>query len=321
MKKNILKLQLLIFLLGTTFAFAQSVNTLWYQEPANFFEESLVLGNGKMGASIFGGVNSDKIYLNDATLWSGEPVNANMNPDGYKNIPSIRKALKEENYKRADSINKFKLQGNFSEAYMPLGTLNIDFDHSNKPHKNYHRELDLTKAISKTSYEINGVQFTREYFISNPDQLMIIKLTSSKKEAINCSINFESLLKYTITETDKHYQVDGYAPYHVEPVYRKGFDNPVLFDKDRGTRFTTLIDIKNTDGKVLQKDNSLVLSDATEAVILVSIATSFNGFDKDPAKKGKDNNAIALNALQCGLKKSYKKLKKSHLKRLSIILR
>jgi len=70
---------------------AQSANTLWYNKPAQYFEESLVLGNGKMGASVFGGVLSDKIFLNDATLWSGGPVDANMNPEAYKNIPAIAK--------------------------------------------------------------------------------------------------------------------------------------------------------------------------------------------------------------------------------------
>ena len=83
-------------------AYAQSDHILWYNQPAQYFEESLVLGNGKMGASVFGGVASDKIYLNDATLWSGEPVDANMNPEAYKNLPAIREALKNEDYKLAD---------------------------------------------------------------------------------------------------------------------------------------------------------------------------------------------------------------------------
>lgn len=74
---------------------AQSDKILWYNQPANYFEESLVLGNGKMGASVFGGVISDKIFLNDATLWSGEPVDANMNPEAYKNLPAVREALKK----------------------------------------------------------------------------------------------------------------------------------------------------------------------------------------------------------------------------------
>ncbi|MFZ0597501.1 MAG: glycoside hydrolase N-terminal domain-containing protein, partial [Flavobacterium sp.] len=126
MKSNLTKT--FFILLITSFCTnisAQSTHVLWYNQPADFFEESLVLGNGKMGATVFGGANSDKIYLNDATLWSGEPVNASMNPEAYKNIPAIREALKNENYKLADELNK-KIEGKNSESYSPLGTLEIN---------------------------------------------------------------------------------------------------------------------------------------------------------------------------------------------------
>ena len=100
---------------------------LWYDAPAQYFEESLVLGNGQQGATVFGGISTDKIYLNDLTLWSGEPVNANMSPNAYKNLPAVREALAEKNYKKAQSLVK-KLQGKFSESYAPLGTLLLEFN-------------------------------------------------------------------------------------------------------------------------------------------------------------------------------------------------
>src|SRR6187402_693875 len=126
---------------------AQSDHILWYKQAANYFEESLVLGNGKQGATVYGGVESDKIYLNDITLWSGEPVNANMNPEAYKNIPAIREALKNEDYKLAEELNK-KLQGKNAESFTPLGTLDITHSNSGKP-TNYYRELDISNAVSK----------------------------------------------------------------------------------------------------------------------------------------------------------------------------
>ena len=175
---------LFIFSCISSICYSQSSNVLWYDEPANYFEETLVLGNGKIGASVFGGVSSDKIYLNDATLWSGEPVNANNNPEAYKYVDLVRKALKEENYKLADSLNRF-IQGEYSQSYAPLGTMSINYKNQ-ETFKNYHRELDISKAISKVSYESNGVEFQREYFISYPDQIMVIHLTSSKKKSINC---------------------------------------------------------------------------------------------------------------------------------------
>ncbi len=111
---------------------AQNNSVLWYDEPANYFEEALVIGNGKMGATVFGGVQSDKIYLNDATLWSGEPFNANNNPEAYKYVEKVREALRNEDYALADSLNRF-LQGAYSQSFAPLGTMYIDFDNQDGP--------------------------------------------------------------------------------------------------------------------------------------------------------------------------------------------
>jgi len=195
-----IKTSLLALFLTQSLAFiasAQFPSKLWYNQPAQYFEESLVLGNGKMGASVFGGVTSDKIFLNDITLWSGEPVDPYMNPEAYKNLPAVRDALKNEDYKLADQLNK-KLQGKFSESYAPLGTLFLNFKHIGVP-QHYYRELDISNAVSKIIYEVDGVIYTREYFISHPDQLMLIKLTSSKRGALSFDISFESQLKNTIS--------------------------------------------------------------------------------------------------------------------------
>ena len=150
MKKQnyILFVLLLIFLLVQT-ATAQSTTKLWYDKPATYFEESLVLGNGKMGASVFGGVESDQIYLNDSTLWSGEPVDPHMNPEAYKHIPEIREALANEDYKLADQLNR-KIQGKFTESFAPLGTLLLNFEHAGDV-TNYYRELDISKAITENN--------------------------------------------------------------------------------------------------------------------------------------------------------------------------
>lgn len=288
---------------------AQSDHILWYKQPADFFEECLVLGNGKQGATVFGGVNSDKIYLNDITLWSGEPVNANMNPEAYKNLPVVREALKNENYKLAEELNK-KIQGKNSESYSPLGTLNIENHHTGKA-ANYYRELDISRAISKVSYEIDGVKFTREYFVSALDKILVIKLTSSKKGALNFDINSNSLLKF---KTEIKYNVlsmNGSAPIHENLGYQ--VVPSFLLEKERGTRFTSLIKIKNTDGTIVSSGSSLGLKNATEALIYVSIATSFNGFDKNPATNGLNDKAIALENLNKAYAKSFEKLKQSHL--------
>jgi len=310
MKLNLINKLLLVFIFSSFFGkmAAQSNHILWYNQPAEFFEESLVLGNGKLGATVFGGVNSDKIYLNDAALWSGEPVNANMNPEAYKNIPAVREALKNENYKLAEELNK-KIQGKNSESFAPLGTLEINNSEKGKA-VNYHRELDISNAVSKVSYEMAGIKYTREYFVSAPDQIMIIKLTSDQKGALNFDINLKSLLKSNVEVRNNILVMTGSAPIHENAGYAV---LPKYLDiKERGTRFTTLIQIKKTDGKITNSRESLTLKDATEAIIYVSVATSFNGFDKNPATEGVDDVAIALQNMNKAFAKSFDKIKESH---------
>jgi alpha-L-fucosidase 2 len=306
-----LLLSSLLLVLPATNILAQSDHILWYNQPARYFEESLVLGNGKMGATVFGGVGSDKIYLNDATLWSGEPADANMNPEAYKNLPAIREALKSENYKLADSLNHL-LQGRFSESYAPLGTLFIDFRQTGEA-KNYYRELNIADAVSKVSYEINGVTYTREYLVSYPDQIMAIKISSSQKGTLNFDIKFHSLLRFTLISENKTLKVKGYAPMHAEPSYRGDIPNAVVFDENKGTRFTTLIKIKNTDGVITATDSTLGLRNASEAIILVSVATSFNGCDKNPATEGLNDEAIAEEIMKKCEPRSFSQIRQSHL--------
>ena len=307
--KNLFVLFTMLFV-GQQFIFSQSANILWYKQPAQYFEETLVLGNGKVGASVFGGVATDQIYLNDITLWSGGPVNANMNPDAYKNLPAIREALKNEDYKLADQLQR-KLQGKFSESYAPLGTLFLDFNQKGEP-QNYRRELNIAEAVSRVNYEIDGVKYAREYFISYPDQVMVIKLTANKKGALNFGVRFDSQLKYSASVADNVLQVSGRAPAHAEPNYRN-VPNPVVFDENKGTRFSALMKIKSTDGKISANESSVQLSGGTEALIFVSIATSFNGFDKDPVTEGKNADLIASQQIQAAGKKTYEILKKEHM--------
>ncbi|MGC1391222.1 MAG: glycoside hydrolase family 95 protein, partial [Bacteroidales bacterium] len=311
MKKAIAVIILSLIMLETSNILAQSGNTLWYNHPARYFEESLVLGNGKMGASVFGGTDSEKIYLNDITLWSGGPVDANMNPEAYKNLPALREALKNNDYKSAEEL-QHNLQGKFSESYCPLGTLFIDLKHNGEP-GNYYRELNIGDAVSKVKYEIDGVTFTREYFVSYPDQVMIIRLTSSRKAALNFNIRFESLLKFKVSFENSVLKAKGYAPVHAAPDYLGNIPDAVVFDEKRGTRFSAFIKIKNTDGKIVSSDTTLGVKDATEAILYVSTATSFNGFDKDPSMQGINDENVAKSQLDKAFPKSFQELKSDHL--------
>ncbi len=234
-----------------------------------------------------------------------------MNPEAYKNLPAIREALKKEDYKSADQLQR-KLQGKYSESYCPLGTLLIDFKHAADPH-DYYRELNISNAVSKVRYEVEGVTYTREYFVSYPDQVMIIRLTSSKKAALNFNMRFESPLKFKISSENSVLKVNGYAPVHAAPNYLGNIPDSVVFNEKKGTRFTTLIKIKNTDGKIVSSENTIGAEGVSDALIYISIATSFSGFDKDPVMQGVNDEKLAENQLEKAFVKSFQELKTSHI--------
>jgi alpha-L-fucosidase 2 len=311
MKKYLLSCLLIIPFWSINSSWAQSSDKLWYNKPANYFEESLVLGNGKQGATVFGGVNTETIYLNDITLWSGEPVNANMNPEAYKHLPEIREALKNENYPLADSLNK-NLQGKFSDSYAPLGTLKIYFKNEGEV-KNYYRELDLNNAVSSVSYEQNGVVYQREYFVSNPDKIVVIKLSCTKKGALNFDMKLESLLNHKVSCGNNVLKAVGHAPISAAPSYLGDIANAVVNDESRGTRFISLVQLKNTDGEIVSTDSTLGVKNASEVLVYVSLATSFNGFDKNPATEGADYESIANKQMEQALSKSYSQVKADHI--------
>ena len=290
----------------------QAPMKLWYENPANHFEEALLLGNGMQGATVFGGISIDKIYLNDLTLWSGEPVNANMNPQANKYLPDVRKALKENNYKKADQLIK-KLQGKYSASYVPLGTLLLEMN--DDPYIiDYNRELDIDQAIAKVKTTSNTNVIEREYLVSNPDKIVAIHLTSKKPSALGFTIRFQSLLKYEKTIGSNTITIQGLAPIKADPPYLQKNKNSVVFENKKGTRFSTIIKIQNTNGKITKTDSSLTLSDATDATLYISMATSFNGFDKDPALKGLNNVSIANTQLNNASNLGWAEIKKKHVK-------
>ncbi|MBL7826897.1 MAG: glycoside hydrolase family 95 protein, partial [Saprospiraceae bacterium] len=206
---------------------AQSDHVLWFDRPAQFFEETTVLGNGRIGACVFGGVQSDSMFLNDATLWSGGPVNPYMNREAYKFLPQVREALAREDYRAADSLNTF-LQGAYSQSYAPLGTLYLHFLHENGEIKNYRRELDIETALGSVKYQVNDVRYEREYFTSAPDSVMIIRLFCNKPGRLNFDLKLGSLLKHHVDLLPEGLKMTGYAPAHAEPSYRGNMPNAVV---------------------------------------------------------------------------------------------
>lgn len=264
------KKHIIFTLLGmSTIAYGQSLPlNLWYNRPANAFEESLPIGNGKLGALIYGGADNDSIYLNDITLWTGKPVNPQEGGEAYKWIPKIRKALFQEDYKKADSLQHF-VQGHNSEYYQPLGLLSIQ-DYNQGEISNYYRQLSLDSSLVSITYTRGGIRFNKEYFASNPDKMIAIRLSASQAGAINSDISLTSLIPHQVKASANQLTMSGH----------------VTGEEENSIHYCSILQVKNIGGTIQATDSTLHLHGVTEAIVYLVNETSYNGFDKHPVKEG-----------------------------------
>ena len=248
----------------------QCAMRLWYDQPAGFFEESLPIGNGKMGALLYGGVDTDSLYLNDITLWTGQPVDRNEDEGASKWVPVIREALFNEDYAKADSLQRH-LQGHDSQFYQPLGMIYIK-DNNPGTVSGYYRSLSLDSALSTVTYARNGVQYTREYLASNPDKVIAVHLIANHSASINCNIALTSQVPHRVKASNKQLTMLGHA----------------IGDEKNSIHFCSILRVDHQGGTVTVSDSTLLLRDVDEATIYLVNETSFNGFDKHPVKEGAD---------------------------------
>lgn len=297
---------------GMLMAQEESPNlTLHYDRPATYFEEALVIGNGTMGAILYGGTEREVISLNDITLWSGEPECEVTTPDAHKAIPVIRQLLDKEDYRGADREQR-KVQGRYSENYQPLGQLVITYPEADVT--GYRRMLDIGNATAHVSYRKDGHRFTADYFASAPDSAIVIRLKSEAPEGIRALLSYSSPLPLFMTTNENGILAEGYAAFHSYPVYYDGVKNKHLYDPDRGTRFRTLIRALPKDGTVkYYATGQLKLEGVHEALILITNATSFNGFDRNPATEGRNYRQSAAHRMAQAASKSYEALLTDHI--------
>jgi alpha-L-fucosidase 2 len=330
MKKLYLLILLAVSVAGDRLT-AQNLK-LWYRQPAVVWTEALPVGNGRLGAMVFGKVNEELIQLNESSLWSGGPVRTNVNPEAPSYLPLIREALlKEGDYDKARKLDA-KMQGLYSESYLPLGDLLIRQELPGSAPSAYYRDLDIHDAVSTTKFTVDGIEYTRQVLVSAPDQVIVIRLLSGKSGALNFSVATKSLLHYTNQQTaPDEWVMKGKAPAHVDPSYYHTDQPPVVYEDSNscgGMRYEVRIKALTKDGKVVSDTSGLHISGASEVILLLSAATSFNGFDKCPDKEGKDEDALARNWLSKAATKSWQQLLDAHLadyrgyfNRVSFVLR
>lgn len=284
---------------------------LYFDRPADFFEETFVIGNGTQGAIVYGNPQRERLSLNDITFWTGEPDTAVYSPGAYKAIPEIRAALNKGDYELAEKL-QLEVQGHYSNNYQPIGNLIIDFADKSEA-SNYSRKLNLENAIASTTYNKGNNEITTEYLASAPDSVIIVRILA--KKPIDFTISFDSPIKgYTSAVSQAGILAEGKASYASLPSYVDlPADQKMLYDENRGISFCTDIRVIVPKAKTMATKEGTLVEGAKEATIIVAIATSFNGADKNPASSGLDAKAIAMRRAENAMTKAYSDLRKNHI--------
>ncbi len=269
---------------------------LWYTRPAKDWVEALPIGNGRLGAMIFGNPSNEKIQLNENTIWAGRPYR-NDNPDAKDALPKVRQLIFEGKYTEAQNLvnQKFISRNSQGMPYQTAGNLFLSFPGHEK-FENYSRELNLETAVTSIRYDVDGVTYKREVFASFPDQVIIVRISSSEPG----KISFTSLLNH---------------PLPVE-ISMQGNDmlsmSGVTGDCDSikgAVKFQVQVKAVTKGGTISSKDSCIIVENADTATLYISIASSFVNYHDISADAEERNN----NYLQKILEKNYEQILSDHI--------
>jgi len=265
-KKIILISVLVIIAVACTTEEQNSSLKLWYDEPAEAWTEALPVGNGRLGAMVYGTVAKEHIQFNEETLWTGEPHDYS-HEGAHEYLAQIRELLFEGKQKEAEQLamNEFMSVPLRQKAYQPFGDLFIEFS-GHEDYYNYSRELDLETAICRTSYFSDGVRFLREVFVSHPDQVIVVHLETDRKNSLNFTLGL-----------DADHEEKSISTRENEQSLKVAIKDGALFGKAE-MKITT-------DGDFSNNDSTISVTNASEAVIYLSASTNYVNYkdvSKDP---------------------------------------
>lgn len=302
-----------VMLSGTAAAPEQPLS-LWYRQPASRWEEALPVGNGNLGAMIFGGVSTERIQLNEDTLWSGGPYDP-TNPEAIQYLPKVRDLIFAGKYEEAQTMADELMAGKprFLQSYVTLGDLYLEYDRP-KQVSNYRRDLDITSGITSVRYEIDGSVFTQEVFSSAPDKVIVIRLHSTQPAGIS----------FTATLTTPHQQSyenvrDNRIALHGQWMGKKDLKpeehlitNTILIANwyGPGMRFESLLQANTRGGKVSATESGLRVDKADEVTLIFTAATSFKNYKDHISGRPELVCAERFNHIES---KSYSELRAVHL--------
>ncbi len=284
----------LAVLIGSTVS-VSAQHTLWYEQPADEWVEALPVGNGRLGAMVFGKVEYERIQLNEESVWTGQPVDRQQ-PEAGKYIPIVRQELFAGNYEKAVELLSEKVMTPRVEnhSYQTLGNLMLKFSHAKKP-TGYRRELNLKDAVARVTYSIDGVEYTREIFSSPVDQSLIVRISADQPG----NISFSSRLKRPKDAMTKATS-DGL-------ISMKGrvTGGDANTDGPPGVHYETQLKVQNEGGSLEASGDSLIVQDADAVTLFLTAATDY---------WGDDPNIVAGQRLEQVGKRSYEAIRQDHIK-------
>lgn len=295
------KLFILLSLSYSALAFGQvkkldGTLKLWYNRPAENWNEALPIGNGRLGAMVFGDPGKEQLQLNEETVWSGGP-NSNITSESGAAIPELRKLLFEGKFEEAQAIADVKMfpKKNSGMIYQPAGNLFVKFDGHEKA-TNYYRDLNIEKAVATVTYELDGVKYKREVFSSFPDQVMVLRLTASKPGKISFSATMDSPQNGVLKIENGKLVFAGITSDH---------------EGEKGQiKFESQVKAVAQGGKVALENNTWTVKNANSATVYVSIATNFKNYHDISGNA----NAKAASFLDKAVQKDYATALVAHIK-------
>ena len=315
-------------------------HSLWYDHPATSWDEGLPIGNGRLGAMDMGGVESDRLQMNEDTLTSGEPPEDLRTIDIRPDFQKVRDLIRSKQYAQADAFITTHWLGRCQQCYEPMADLTLATPASASPVTGYRRWLDMDRAIVGTQWTRDKVVYTRECFASYPDQVIVVHLTASKPGTLSFSASLSTphpspqvgvldgevvelaaqipgfVLRRPMEDVEKHHEQSHYPELFTPDGQRRPEAAQILYaDKTggKGMRFDVRIWPKVIGGTVrIDPDGTVSVSRATEALLIVSAGTSFNGFDKSPTREGVDPTLSTRHRLSDARQHSYADLLGRH---------
>ena len=266
---------------------------LWYAQPAEVWMESLPIGNGRLGAMTYGGIEEEKLALNESTMWSGQ-YNENQNkPFGREKMNQLRKLFFEGKLSEGNRIAGDNLHGNQTSfgTHLPIGDLKMQFIYPEGKVTGYRRSLSLDEAVSSVSFNSGGVNYKREYFATNPDNVLVLRLTADKQKSITMNMGLDLMRQADLSVEDNQLVFTGKVDF---PLHGPG-----------GVCFEGRIAVLADNGEVKMEQSEVGIKEADAVTLIVDVRTDY---------KSPDYKTLCADGVKKAAAKSYDELKQAHIK-------